>query len=134
MTPTFDVVGLVASDLSATLAFYRRLGLGIPDGAESAPHVEVELPGGMRLLFDSEEVIRSFQPDWRAPSGEGRIGLAFRCASPAEVDSQHAALVAAGAKSAKDPWDADWGQRYAVVLDPDGNGVSLYAGLDGAQG
>lgn len=25
------------------------------------------------------------------------------------------------------PWNADWGQRYAVVLDPDGNGIDLFA-------
>ncbi|CAM5247607.1 hypothetical protein SCALM49S_03160 [Streptomyces californicus] len=28
-----------------------------------------------------------------------------------------------------EPWDATWGQRYAVVLDPDGCGVSLFAPL-----
>jgi hypothetical protein len=27
------------------------------------------------------------------------------------------------------PWDAFWGQRYAVVHDPDGNGVDLLAPL-----
>ena len=41
--PTFDAIGLVAADLSATLAFYRLLGLDIPRAADGAPHVEVEL-------------------------------------------------------------------------------------------
>jgi uncharacterized glyoxalase superfamily protein PhnB len=27
------------------------------------------------------------------------------------------------------PWDAFWGQRYATVLDPDGNSVDLFAAL-----
>jgi hypothetical protein len=30
----------------------------------------------------------------------------------------------------KEPWDAFWGQRYAIVLDPDGNHVELSAPLD----
>lgn len=29
----------------------------------------------------------------------------------------------------KAPWDAFWGQRYAVVVDPDGNLVDLFADL-----
>ena len=31
-----------------------------------------------------------------------------------------------------EPWDAVWGQRYAVVHDPDGNPVDLYAALPAA--
>ena len=27
----------------------------------------------------------------------------------------------------KAPWDAFWGQRYACVLDPDGNQIDLFA-------
>ncbi|MGB5655838.1 MAG: glyoxalase, partial [Acidimicrobiia bacterium] len=30
------------------------------------------------------------------------------------------------------PFDAFWGQRYATVLDPDGNGVDLFAPIEGA--
>ncbi len=36
----------------------------------------------------------------------------------------------AGYKSELTPFDAPWGQRYAVVLDPDGNGVDLFAPLE----
>src|SRR5262245_19603267 len=46
-----SAVGLVASDLSRTLAFYRLLGLDIPDDADKEPHVEVTLPGGFRIMF-----------------------------------------------------------------------------------
>src|SRR5690606_23138271 len=51
MTPRLDAISIITADLAASLAFYRRLGLDIPDGAESAPHVEVTLPGGQRLLW-----------------------------------------------------------------------------------
>ncbi len=62
MTPRFAVLGLVTSDLTASLAFYRRPGLRFPPGAEEQPHVEAELPGGLTLALDTEENIRSFHP------------------------------------------------------------------------
>ncbi|MFJ8586776.1 VOC family protein [Streptomyces sp. NPDC093595] len=125
--PRLDAIGLVVSDMAASLAFYRLLGLDVPAGAESAPHVEAVLPGGVRVLWDTEEVIRSFDPDWTRPRGGDRVGMAFRCAGPAEVDATYEALLAAGHRGRLKPWDAEWGQRYAVVLDPDGCGVSLFA-------
>lgn len=121
------MIGIVASDVPASLAFYRRLGLDIPADADSAPHVEVTLPGGMRVGWDSEDVIRSFDPDWTPPTPGDGVGLCFLCDSPAEVDALYAELVGAGYRGHLKPWDAVWGQRYAVVLDPDGCGVSLFA-------
>lgn len=129
MTPHFAVIGVVASDMAASLAFYRRLGLVFPEGAEEQPHVEAELPGGLTLALDTEETIRSFHSVWRPPSGGGRISLAFRCGSPAEVDAVYEDLVGAGHHGELKPWDAFWGMRYAVVHDPDGNGVDLFAQL-----
>ncbi|MFF7441277.1 VOC family protein [Streptomyces sp. NPDC008122] len=127
ITPRFDLVGLVVSDMAASLAFYRRLGLDVPAGAESAPHVEAALPGGLRIAWDTEDVVRSFDPGWTRPAGGNRVELAFRCAAPADVDAVYEELVAAGYRGHLKPWDAVWGQHYAVVLDPDGSGVSLFA-------
>lgn len=127
MTPRLDAISITTADLGASLAFYRRLGLDIPAGAESAPHVEASLPGGMRLLWDTEDVVRSFDPAWAGSAGGERLGLAFLCDSPAEVDSVYGDLTGAGYEGHLAPWDAVWGQRYAVVLDPDGSAVSLFA-------
>ncbi|MEV6784923.1 VOC family protein [Streptomyces sp. NPDC051098] len=128
MTPQLDAIGIVASDMAASLAFYRRIGLDIPAGADTAPHAEATLPNGLRVLWDTEETIRSFDPQWTRPTGGGeRIGLAFRCGSPAEVDTVYADLTGAGYQGHLKPWDAVWGQRYAVVLDPDGCGISFFA-------
>lgn len=132
MTPRFDAIGLVASDMAASVAFYRRLGLAFPEGAEEGPHAEAGLPGGLRLMLDSEEMVRQIQPEWQPPTEGGRISLALLCDSPAEVDSVYGELVGAGYHGELKPWDAVWGQRYAVVLDPDGNGVDLFAPLPGA--
>ncbi|WP_369173276.1 VOC family protein [Streptomyces sp. R28] len=132
MTPRFDAIGLVVSDMAASVVFYRRLGFAFPDGAENEPHAEAELPGGLRLLLDTEATVRSFLPEWQPPTGSGRHSLALRCADPSEVDAVYEELVGAGCHGELKPWDAFWGQRYASVQDPDGNGVDLFAPLAAA--
>jgi catechol 2,3-dioxygenase-like lactoylglutathione lyase family enzyme len=129
MAPRLDVVGLVVGDMTASIGFYRQLGFAFADGAESEGHVETVLPGGLRLILDSTETVRSFNPDWTPPSGGHRIALAFACDSPAEVDSLYGELIGAGAEGHLPPWDAFWGQRYASVHDPDGNAIELFAPL-----
>jgi catechol 2,3-dioxygenase-like lactoylglutathione lyase family enzyme len=130
MTPRFDAIGLVVSDMAASVAFYRRLGFGFPEGAGSQPHAEAQLPGGLRLLLDTEDTVRSFHAGWRPPTGgNGRAALALLCDDPAEVDRVYGELTGAGHHGELKPWDAFWGQRYAVVHDPDGNGVDLFAPL-----
>ncbi|WP_030715626.1 VOC family protein [Streptomyces sp. NRRL F-2580] len=130
MTPRLDMIGLVVSDMAASLAFYRRLGLDVPAEADGLPHVEAALPGGLRIGWDTEDTVRSFDPSWTRPTGDGSRDLAFLCDSPAEVDALYAELTAAGYPGHLKPWDAFWGQRYAVVLDPDGCAVSLFAPLE----
>ena len=125
MSPQLDAIGLVVSDMRASLAFYRLLGLD-PSGED---HVEATLPGGTRLMWDTIDEIHKFDPSWEQPTGPGRISLAFQCASPAEVDETYRRVVEDGHRGSKEPWDAFWGQRYAEVLDPDGNAVQLYAPL-----
>ncbi|WP_053171327.1 VOC family protein [Streptomyces sp. SBT349] len=129
MTPRLDLIGIVTDDMAASLAFYRRLGLDIPEGREGDPHVEALLPGGLRLAWDTAESIAAFSPEAGHKPGTGGIGLAFLCDDAADVDRQYADLVQAGYTGEKAPWDAFWGQRYAVILDPDGNGVDLFAPL-----
>jgi uncharacterized glyoxalase superfamily protein PhnB len=79
------------------------------------------------LAWDTVETVRSFDPDWMPPSGDHRIALAFRLDTPADVDRAYDKLVSLGYEGHKQPWDALWGQRYAIVRDPDGNAVDLFA-------
>jgi catechol 2,3-dioxygenase-like lactoylglutathione lyase family enzyme len=124
------VVELVVSDMAATVAFYRRLGLDLPAGADAQPHVETDLGGGVRLAFDTEATIRSFDPEWSPPPAGGhRVALAFECETPGAVDEVWADLTSAGYAGHLAPWDAFWGMRYAVVHDPDGTPVDLFAPL-----
>lgn len=124
------VVELVVSDMAATLAFYRRLGLTVGTEADDQPHVEVDLGGGVRLAFDTEATIRSFDPTWSPPPAGGhRVALAFACDSPEEVDAAYAEVTGTGHHGHLEPWDAFWGMRYAVLHDPDGTPVDLFASL-----
>lgn len=129
MTPKLDMIGLVVQDMASSLAFYRCFGVEFPDGSELEGHVEVTLPGGLRLSWDTLEVIHSFDPSWSAPVGSSRVALSFLLETPAKVDAKFAELESAGCEVHKAPWDAFWGQRYAIFKDPDGNTVDLFASL-----
>lgn len=128
MAVRFDAMGIIVEDMRKSLAFYELLGLETPPGSHHEEHVELNLAGGLRLMLDTVDVVRSFS-QWEPPTGGHRIGLAFLCGSPEEVDAQHGFIVAAGHRSHVAPFDAPWGQRYATVLDPDGNPVDLFAPL-----
>lgn len=123
-----DLIGIVVRDMAASLKFYRLLGMEIPAEMDNEGHVEVTLPGGLRLAWDSLDVILSFNDAWETPVGH-RMGIAFLCDSPAEVDELYEQVTAAGYESHKPPWDAFWGQRYAQVKDPDDNIIDLFAPL-----
>ncbi|HEU0115766.1 MAG TPA: VOC family protein [Thermomicrobiales bacterium] len=129
MEARLGLVEIVVQDMARSLAFYRRLGLDLPSEADREPHVDTELPGGLRLAWDTVETIHSFDPSWTAPSGGPRMSLAFQMDSPAGVDRLYAELADLGYEGHKAPWDAFWGMRYAMIKDPDGNGVDLFAML-----
>ena len=125
--PGLNAIGIAVSDLGRSIQFYRLLGLDLVDDP-SHGHVEATMPNGTRLMLDTEEVIRSFLPGWARLDGN-QVSLAFECASPAEVDETYARVVVAGFEGEKEPWNAFWGQRYALLVDPDGVRVNLYAAL-----
>lgn len=123
----FDAIGVIVTDMGRTLDFYRLLGLEFPADAGAGGHVETELPGGIRLMFDTEDLMRSFDDGFAPPLRPGPMGFAFLCDSPIDVDQTFERLVGHGHRAALPPFDAFWGQRYATVLDPDGNSVDLFA-------
>ncbi len=124
----FGAIGIVVTDMGRTLAFYQLLGLEF-SGEVDGGHMEAALPGGSRLMCDTEEIVRSFDPSFESPPSPGRISLAFECDSPESVDATFASVAAAGNSIHLEPFDAFWGQRYATVIDPDGNHIDLYAAL-----
>jgi catechol 2,3-dioxygenase-like lactoylglutathione lyase family enzyme len=122
-------------DMEATLAFYRRLGLEIPDESVwrvdgVGHHVAVKVADGVSLEFDSRALTRAYDTGWQEPSGSPATVISFALASRQAVDDLYAELTAAGYRGRLAPLDAFWGARYAVVYDPDGNQVALASPSD----
>ena len=104
MCHELNAIGIAVADLQRSMRFYRLLGLDLPEDPVEG-HVEATMANGTRLMFDTEEVIDSFLPEWSRANGN-QVSLAFECSSPAEVDDLYARVVAAGFEGEKAPWDA----------------------------
>ena len=88
MSTSLDAIGIVVSDMARSVAFFRLLGVPFGDPGEE-DHLEAALPSGVRLMLDTEKLVRTFDPEWERPVGSS-IGLAFLCLSPARVDEVYA--------------------------------------------
>jgi catechol 2,3-dioxygenase-like lactoylglutathione lyase family enzyme len=127
MPGRLDAIGIVSADIARSAAFYRAIGLDVPEPSGN-DHFEITLPNGLRLMWDTEALIKQIDPEWHAPDSH-RVALAFACDSPADVDATFERALAAGGTSKLPPWDAFWGYRYAQVYDPDGQAVDFFAAL-----
>lgn len=135
--PVLAQLNLVVRDAEATVAFYRTLGLDIPDAklwkadGSAQHHIGLELANGFGLDFDSPTLAKIYNAGWRPPEGGGSRGvIGFNVASRDAVDATYTALTAAGHRGLQPPYDAFWGARYAIVEDPDGNHVGLMSPVD----
>ncbi len=100
--PVFDSVNLVVTDMDATLAFYRRLGISIPDrGPWDSHHRTAETRDGIELELDRAEFAERWDAGWR---GAGGAVLGFKVATRAEVDRIHDDLTSAGYASQQAPY------------------------------
>lgn len=132
----FHQVNLVCHNLDATIAFYRRVGLDIPDDAawrtaSGLHHVRIGAPGTVDLEADSHALARAYNSGFSAE--RGRVVIGVRLDSREAVDTLWEALLAHGAQGLQAPFDAFWGDRYAIVEDPDGNPVGLMSPADPAK-
>lgn len=127
MAPKLDAIGIICADIAKARRFYKLFGLEFPENDED--HVEAVAANGLRIMLDKVELMKQLDPEWVPPVGR-RMGLAFRCDSPDDVNKTFARIAQAGFRT-KDaaPYDAFWGQRYASVIDPDGNVVDIFADL-----
>ena len=144
--PILDQLDLVVRDMEKSMAFYRLIGLDIPDGAiwstqSGAHHVMMRMPGGFELALASYALAAVYNAGWRQPRAEERTGqttsearpydaggrtvMSFRLQDAAAVDAAYERITGAGYRSAQPPYYAFWGSRYAIVVDPDGNHVGL---------
>ncbi|TRD23507.1 VOC family protein [Palleronia caenipelagi] len=123
-----DAIGVTATDMARTVAFYELLGFEF-DGADlEAQHVEPKTePGQPRLMIDHHDLATKLIGEPPRPSNHAHFALLMD--SAAEVDAVAEKVERAGFALLKAPWDAFWGQRYAVIADPDGYQIDLFAPL-----
>ena len=128
--PILDQLNIVSGDMAASIAFYRRLGVEIPDAAiwrpaSGAHHANASCDGA-HLDLDSVAFAQIWNTGWRGRGDlKGRVVVGFRLASREAVDETYADLTGAGYAGLQAPYDAFWGARYAIVEDPDGLAVGL---------
>jgi len=75
--PVLNQVNIVVNDMSATIAFYRRLGLTIPETepAWASHHRTAKMPGDIDLDFDSAEFAGAWDKGWSSESRMGVLGF-----------------------------------------------------------
>ena len=123
-----DAIGVTSANFAATTKFYSLLGFKFPSLEPGAKHLEaLTPPGEVRLMIDDVGLIKNIMS--ADPKPPTHSSFAILCESPAGVDVVCERVRAAGFAVVKAPWDAFWGQRYAIVADPDGYMCDLFAGL-----
>ncbi|MDB5092615.1 MAG: quinone binding protein [Candidatus Eremiobacteraeota bacterium] len=132
--PTFSQLNVVSGDAAASLEFYRRLGVDIPEECvwrtETGIHHASAKPAAKQARLDFDIDSAAFARRWNSGwSGRddlrGRVVVGFRVSSRGEVNERYADLTRAGYRGLQEPYDAFWGARYAIVEDPDGIAVGL---------
>jgi len=123
-----NAVAVTSKDIVKTISFYELLGFKFEEHEADAQHVE-SIPNGneAKLMIDSH--LLAAELIGAEPTASNHSGFAIEFDSPSEVDEVAKNIKEKGFAVSKEPWDAFWGQRYAVVQDPDGYFVDLYAKL-----
>ena len=112
MIESINAVTLATHDMPRAVAFYRRLGFQLLYGGEDAEF------SSFRAGCNFINLIA--QPPERQWSWWGRLIFYV-----SDVDALHARLVAAGCPTDTEPQDADWGERFFHLTDPDGHELSF---------
>ncbi|MBP2100353.1 VOC family protein [Enterococcus rivorum] len=125
-----DMVGIICEDVEKSSLFYERLGFQTI-GEKSNDYLELDNEN-IRISLNSKKMVEGIYGF--VPSNQGeKIELAFLCDSPEQVDSTCEKMIAFGYDLFKEPWDAFWGQRYAIIKDLDNNLLALFANLENEE-
>jgi catechol 2,3-dioxygenase-like lactoylglutathione lyase family enzyme len=112
MIESISAITLATHDTSRAVRFYRMLGFEITHGGEDAAFKSFQAgPSYLNLIA---------QPAERKWSWWGRV--IFR---RSDVDALYARVVSAGYRPDTAPRDAEWGERFFHLTDPDGHELSF---------
>ena len=132
--PTLNQLNIVSGNVDASIAFYRKLGVDIPDpriwrtatGAHHVSAIEGDSPDAATLDLDSAAFAQIWNKGWAGRKDlAGRVVVGFSVSAREEVDRLYGEMTSGGHRGLQAPFDAFWGARYAIVEDPDGIAVGL---------
>lgn len=129
----FDQVNIVVSDVTGAAGFLRALGAEVPElpdeWAEWAPH-HIGFPA-VATGFDADLDSAAFASHWGGlPEGFTGVVVNLKAEDRAAVDAVFEQALALGAQALRDPYDAFFGARYAVVRGPGPLFVGIMSPLD----
>ena len=123
------MVGVIVEDMARAAEFYRRLGVDVPEGAESEGHVEVKM-SGLTFFLSTKAANARWDPARTDATGAGyRMILEFYLETGAALDAKYEELTGFGYVGHCAPYDVTPTLRFAMVDDPDGNTVLLSASV-----
>ena len=112
MIERLSAITLATHDMARAVQFYRMLGFELKYGGADAAFTSFRAGAGYLNLIS--------QPGQRRWSWWGRVIF-----YEADVDGLYKRVVAAGYRPDAEPRDAEWGERYFHVTDPDGHELSF---------
>jgi catechol 2,3-dioxygenase-like lactoylglutathione lyase family enzyme len=112
MIESISAVTLATHDMLRAVRFYRALGFEMLHGGEEEPFTSFRAGAGYLNLIA--------QPSERRWSWWGRAIFYV-----SDVDELHQRALAAGYQPSTSPRDAEWGERFFHIDDPDGHELSF---------
>jgi catechol 2,3-dioxygenase-like lactoylglutathione lyase family enzyme len=107
-----SAITLAVLDMGRSVRFYTALGFPIGYGGEAASFTSMPVGDTYLNLALRDEL-----------EGAGTWGRAIFHVS--DVDAVYERALAAGLTPDTQPRDAEWGERYFHILDPDGHEISF---------
>jgi catechol 2,3-dioxygenase-like lactoylglutathione lyase family enzyme len=112
MISSISAVTLATHDMRRAVSFYRMLGFPLVHGGESAAFTSFSAGAGFLNLIA--------QPTERKWSWWGRLIF-----YESDIDALYARVIAGGFGPEAAPRDAEWGERFFHLTDPDGHELSF---------
>ena len=112
MIESISAITLATHDMARAVGFYRKLGFELVYGGNNAAFTTFRVGTNYLNLIA--------QPNQRDWSWWGRVIFYV-----VDVDGFYARVIAAGLKPETTPRDAEWGERFFHLADPDGHELSF---------
>jgi len=118
---SFASIRIVTDDIDRLVAFYERV---TGQAAERPAPVFAQFAGGGATLAIASAATVSMLGDVVAPAANRSVIVEFEVA---DVDAEFGRLAPADGEVVLPPTTMPWGNRSALVRDPDGNVVNLFS-------